>query len=430
MMRLIQQLGEQVVTRGAARRTGYAARRPVRGSNAPIPLYRIGLDGRGEQIATLDPIYPLGCALRYTEPLEWPLAREMRDGWFPGLPYPLDDMRPQGFLGRNFAHQYADLLQVGDDPQQWAEDDVLYVLSVLVSDGAGNYVLGEPAYRRHLETVQRGYPAIGEGQLAAAYPEQATIAMAAGVAGSSAGGEFPKFTACRLLGGVKTHVIVKFSGNDGTPGVQRWADLLVCEHLALETLAQHLPLPAARSRVHQLAGRTFLEVERFDRHGEFGRSPLCSWAALDPALFGMAGSGWNKVAARLLADGYIDAATAAQIAQLWHFGRLIANSDMHDGNLSFVPGLAAQGGKGAPLALAAAYDMLPMRYAPVRGVELPPRDYEPSLPLPDERADWRLAAAAAIAFWHSAGADRRIGAPFRAVCRANGAALKRWAELA
>jgi hypothetical protein len=429
MMRLIQQLGEQVVTRGAARRTGYAARRAIRGSGAAIPLYRIGRDGRGEQIATLDPIYPLGCALRYMAPLEWPLAPEMRDGWFPGLPYPLDDLRPQGFLGRNFAHLYADLLQVGGEPQKWQEDDVLHVLSLLGSDSSGNYILGEPAYRRHLETVQRGYPAIADAQLEQAYAAQAAAAMAAGVAGSSAGGEFPKFTACRLLGGARTHVIVKFSGNDGTPGVQRWSDLLVCEHLALETLAAHLPLAAARSRVHQLAGRTFLEVERFDRHGEFGRSPVCSWAALDAALFGMAGNGWNKAAARLLADGYVDAAAATAIAQLWHFGRLIANSDMHEGNLSFVPGPAGGNskGKGVPLALAPAYDMLPMRYAPVRGVELPPREYEPALPLPAERDDWLPAAAAAIAFWHAAGADKRISAPFRAICRANGAALKRWA---
>jgi hypothetical protein len=68
----------------------------LRGSGESIPLYRIDRKGRGEQVATLDPIYPAGCALRYEQPLEWPLALEMRDGWFPGLPYPLDDKRPQG----------------------------------------------------------------------------------------------------------------------------------------------------------------------------------------------------------------------------------------------------------------------------------------------------------------------------------------------
>jgi hypothetical protein len=417
MMRMVRELGDQVVVRGAARRTSYAARRPLRGSTESIPVYRIDRKGRGEQIAVLDPIYPAGCALRYEQPLEWPLAPEMRDGWFPGLPYPLDDMRPQGFLGRNFARNYAGLLQVGPDPQKWPEDDILYMLAQLGHDTAGNYIIGEAAYRRHLDTLQQGHEMVPER----AYPELAAAAMQAGDAGSSAGGEFPKFTAFREHGGERAHVIVKFSGNDQTPGTQRWADLLVCEHLALDTVSAELRLPAARSRIHRAGQRTFLEVERFDRHGEFGRSAVCSWAALDAALFGMAGENWSRAAARLLAQRYISADTHAQINRLWHYGRLIANSDMHEGNLAFVPGEAGQ----PPLALAPAYDMLPMLYAPARGVELPQRDYAPLLPLPVERDDWLAAADAAMVFWRAASTDERISAGFRAVCKANGKELKR-----
>jgi len=426
MMRMVKELGDQVVVRGAARRTSYAARRPLRGIAESIPLYRIDRKGRGEQVAMLDPIYPAGCALRYEDPLEWPLAPEMRDGWFPGLPYPLDDMRPQGFLGRNFARNYAELLQVGPDPQRWQEDDVLHVLSKLGADAAGNYILGESAYRRHLDTMRRGVTPITEADIGQAYAQQAEIAMAAGVAGSSAGGEFPKFTAFREHDGERAHVIVKFSGNDSTPGTQRWSDLLVCEHLALETVAAHLDLPAARSRICRHGQRTFLEVERFDRHGDFGRSPVCTWAALDAALFGMAGQGWNKAAARMRADRYIEAGTCAAINRLWHFGRLIANNDMHEGNLAFVPGAEGK----PPLALAPAYDMLPMLYAPVRGVELPQREFAPALPLPAEREDWLAAADAAIEFWSMAAADNRISASFRAACRVNGRELRRLKTLA
>jgi hypothetical protein len=426
MMRMVKELGGQVVVRGAARRTSYAARRPLRGSGASIPLYRIDRKGRGEQVAMLDPIYPAGCALRYDQLFEWPLAPEMRDGWFPGLPYPLDDMRPQGFLGRNFARNYAELLQVGPDPQKWQEDDTLHVLSTLGADTAGNYILGEAAYRRHLETMQRGHALMAAEELQQDYMRQAAIAMEAGVAGSSAGGEFPKFTAFREHDGARAHVIVKFSGNDSTPGTQRWSDLLVCEHLALEAVASHLALPAARSRICRYGQRTFLEVERFDRHGDFGRSPVCTWAALDAALFSMAGEGWNKAAARMLADRYIGADTHANINRLWHFGRLIANSDMHEGNLAFVPGGTGK----PPLELAPAYDMLPMLYAPVRGVELPQREFAPALPLPAERVDWLAAADAAIEFWSLAAADERIGAGFRATCRVNGRELRRLRVLA
>ncbi|MYM67187.1 type II toxin-antitoxin system HipA family toxin YjjJ [Pseudoduganella sp. FT55W] len=421
MMRMVRELGDQVVVRGAARRTSYAARRPLRGSTASLPVYRIDQKGRGEQIAVLDPIYPAGCALRYEQQFEWPLAPEMRDGWFPGLPYPLDDMRPQGFLGRNFARNYAGLLQVGADPQKWPEDDILYVLANLGHDTAGNYIIGEAAYRQHLAVMRDGHRLAKQQE----YWALADLAMVAGDAGSSAGGEFPKFTAFREHEGERAHVIVKFSGNDHTPGVQRWSDLLVCEHLALEAIVNELGVPAARSRIFRADNRTFLEVERFDRHGEFGRSAVCTWAALDAALFGLAGENWSRAAARMLADRYISAATHRRINRLWHFGRLIANSDMHEGNLAFVPGAESE----PPLELAPAYDMLPMLYAPARGVELPQREYAPSLPLPAEREDWLAAADAAMAFWRVAAADERISAAFRAVCKANGKELKRLREM-
>ena len=71
-------------------------------------------------------------------------------------------------------------------------------------------------------------------------------------------------------------VQVTFSGG-GSAAEQRWADLLVCEHLALQALAMLPGLAAAPSAiVVQHAGRTLLEVERFDRHGLWGRSPLVS----------------------------------------------------------------------------------------------------------------------------------------------------------
>jgi hypothetical protein len=89
-------------------------------------------------------------------------------------------------------------------------------------------------------------------------------AVGAGVAGSSAAGEFPKFTAAREFERSATpHIIVKFSAADDSPAVRRWADLLVCEPLALEC-ARRLPgVESARSRIVQYGGRTFLEVERY-----------------------------------------------------------------------------------------------------------------------------------------------------------------------
>jgi hypothetical protein len=217
-----------------------------------------------------------------------------------------------------------------------------------------------------------------------------------------------------MIGLEKCHVLVKFSGNDTSPGSQRWADLLVCEHLAHKTIAAELGITASQSRIAMSGGHTFLEVLRFDRHGEFGRSPVCSWLALNAALLGVPDHSWIAGANALYRMKLITRETADDVARIWHFGQLIADTDMHEGNLSFRPGLT----------LAPVYDMLPMMYAPVRGVELPAREFTPRLPLPDESAVWTEAARAAILFWESAGADRRISAAFRALCRANAKLLR------
>ena len=142
-----------------------------------------------------------------------------------------------------------------------------------------------------------------------------------------------------------------------------------------------------------------------------------SWAALNDALIGLAGKPWPQGGAALLKLGYIDTKCLAALQRLWLFGRLIANTDMHDGNLSFRPGLE----------LAPVYDMLPMGYAPLRGVELPIKDFAPLLPLPADRAAWLMAVQAAEHFWSAASADARITADFRTICSQNaGKVRKAW----
>jgi len=107
VMRLVAQIEGEVIRRSGSRRTRYVLRRALRGRNDSLPLYRIDVSGTGHVVGALDLTYPEGSALTFSEPFAWPLDKgEMNDGWFDGLPYPLFDMRPQGFLGRNFAHLY------------------------------------------------------------------------------------------------------------------------------------------------------------------------------------------------------------------------------------------------------------------------------------------------------------------------------------
>ena len=416
LMRAVRAAGPEVLTIGRARRTTYAARRSLRGSAAPLPVFQVDAQGGSAEVGQLDLAYPDGCVFQFLGSALWPLADSMRDGWFDGLPYFLQDLRPDGFLGRQFARAHASVLQLGDDPRQWSDDDVLYAISLLGADQSGSFIVGEGAFRLWLDQVQQPAECLDEERVLDAYPQHAQRAMQDGIIGSSAAGEFPKFTLLRSLNGSPTHVLVKFSGSDNSAGTQRWSDLLICEHLAAQTLAAERGLSSAQTNILQAGNRTFLEAVRFDRHGIRGRSALCSWAAFNHGWFGLPGRPWTEGAAKLLERGLIDSETAQAITQLWHFGQLIGNNDMHDGNLSFRPTPSTAG---PALSVAPTYDMLPMVYAPQRGVELPPVNFAPRLPLPAEREAWQRAAGAADRLWSRAADDGRISAEFRAICADN-----------
>ncbi len=416
LARLAAQLDQEIVRRGSARRTRYALRRTLRGSLQPIALYRIDAKGAGHTVGHLDLLYPEGSALDFAAPFPWPLdTGEMQDGWFDSLPYPVLDMRPQGFLGRNFAHRNWQSLGVPQQVDNWTDDDIVHALSEYGYDQSGDLILGDRAYQAHLDH-RRDWESrlIAPGDLAARYGQLALAALSQGEVGSSAAGEFPKFTAMREIAGVPVSVIVKFSGADGSAAVQRWSDLLVCEHLALQTLAAH-DIPAATSVIHQFTGRTFLEVVRFDRHGAHGRLPLCSLAMINAALLGKSGTAWPTLALAFARSKWLDDKSVERITRLWWFGKLIGNTDMHDGNLSFHPGLG----------VAPAYDMLPMQYAPLRGGEVPVVNFMPALPLPGEAQAWSWAADAAIAYWQHCARDARISDAFRQTCARNAEAVSR-----
>jgi hypothetical protein len=413
LTRAIKGLGASVISGGGSRRIRYALCRPLRGNVAPIPLYRIDERGQGHEIGLLSLLYPEGACLANQAGFPWSLDRDMTDGWFEGLPYPIVDMRPQGFLGRNFASIHSDDLNVPGNLDDWSDDDVVHILSLMGHDQPGDLILGETSYRRFLEFTRKGDARfLSDAQAEELYPRLAEIAMTQGDAGSSAGGEFPKFTASRLLNQRKVDVIVKFSGADDSPAVRRWADLLVCEHLASSVMAKALQLPVAESSVCRYAGRTFLEVVRFDRHGDFGRSPVCTIGSLNAALVG-GSAAWPKTAQAFRDRGWLSDDDVTRVTLIWWFGRLIGNTDMHEGNLAFRPGLQ----------LAPVYDMLPMMYAPASGGEVPVKPYSPALPLPAEAVLWKRAASAAMQFWQTCFEDERIGPDFRRICEDNGRIL-------
>jgi len=417
LLRMLKEQGLRVVRIGATKSARYALRRPLRGMTNPIPVYRVDEQGRGHNAGALDLIQPEGSVLDL-QAMGWPTDQEHRFGRWEGLPYPLYDMQPQGFLGRGFARRHHADLMVPSNPQYCADENIVWALCRLGSDTPGSLSIGNPAYARWLASIANPDIPVSGHALAAHYADLANLAASLGVEGSSAAGEFPKFTASRERVGSSTpQVIVKFSGAEPSSTVRRWADLLVCEHLALVVLEESAGIPAARSRILEASGRTFFEVERFDRHGAFGRSASVTLDVLNVALIGGRERAWPDLVGKLVTMKLAPADIAESVRVLWWFGKLIGNTDMHLGNLSFRLAHAASSQVG--LALTPAYDMLPMLYAPFAGGEIPMSVFSPELPWPREREAWVTACKSALSFWRNAGEDSRISEPFRAICRDN-----------
>lgn len=412
--RLLAAAGARIVRIGRARATRYALARAIGRAGTHWPLYRINADARPETLGTLHALHGDGFWFEASGARPALLQGEFADGLFPGLPWFLDDQRPQGFLGRAFAQRVAADIDAGADIVRWRGDDVVLALLRHGDDAPGNLVLGEASLQRALQSIIA--PLQGEAELS--YSALAEAALRGEAVGSPAAGEQPKFAITLENDGSLRPVIVKFSDRVDTPAGRRWADLLVCEHLAGEVLHTH-GLPAAQSRIVEAGSRVFLESTRFDRTPARGRRGLVSLAALDAAFYAHVRVDWNVFAIELERDGWLDAVDAHRLRLFYWDGRLIANSDMHLGNA------ALHLVDHRPLPLAPCYDMLPMRFRPAASGEIVERRYEIALPTPEQHTEWRTAALMARDFWLRVAIDPRISAPFRTIAADADAALQR-----
>jgi DNA-binding transcriptional ArsR family regulator len=377
--RALTELGDEVVRIGAARSIQYTLRDTTRGL-PDIPVYRVDAEGRIRQLGTLIPVRPEGFVMCQEDGVT--LHSD-------GLPWWLFDMRPQGYLGRAYAACHGVELGLPERLSDWTDAHALRALIGHGHDVVGNLLLGDVARARFLAAPLPD--PITDGQKAEEYARLALEAARGEIPGSSAGGEQPKFTAFAMTPDGPRHVIVKFSELEEGPVSERWRDLLLGEHLALDTLRE-AGIPAAKTRVFDHSGQRFLEVERFDRIGNLGRHALISLAALDAEFVGAGTSGWPIIARRLAADRQIRPEAANGADLLWAFGTLIGNSDMHSGNLSFVSE------HGRPYNIAPAYDMTPMAFAPRSGGGLPDTISESTIHASVPNETWRCAEELARAF--------------------------------
>lgn len=386
-----------IVRLGKARASRYALAQDVRNMGSSWPLYRVDADAQLERVGVLHALAYQQQGMAFTMERDVPALRVGefavgKDAVYPDLPWWLDDQRPQGFLGRALAKSLPPTLPLPQNILRWQRDDILQALLSAGHDAIGNWVLGEHNAQQTLRSIQQPTPAIRRDDRPQQFARLAEQALAGELVGSSAGGEQPKFlTRVESADGAQ-HCIVKFTERVEYPAAQRWADLLRCEHIALEVLRAH-GFPAAQSESVEGGGRVFLQTTRFDRNAAGGRYGLVSLATFDAAYLGMGGAPWWQVAPRMQQLGWLSAEDAQQLSIIGWFGELIANTDMHFGNVSFY--LDDQ----QPLRLAPVYDMLPMLYRPGPQGEIVERSFNPALPLPEQRDPYEQAEIMARQFW-------------------------------
>ncbi|MDO9437545.1 type II toxin-antitoxin system HipA family toxin YjjJ [Hydrogenophaga sp.] len=383
----------QVLKVGAARAQRYLLPRQIEGVGSDVPLMRVDAQGKASAFGRM---VPLPGGRFWVDEADG--VSELHDA----LPWFLQDMRPQGFMGRAFVQAHPELRLPGD-LRHWSDDDVLKALVQRGDDLPGNLIIGQPAFER-FHSLQQRQSRVTKPERD--YPALAEQAMQGTLPGSSAGGEQPKF--CTTLNGHA--VIVKFSPAGDAPTDQRWRDLLVCEHLALQTLAQ-AGLPAAETRIVIAQGRVFMEAQRFDRTAQ-GRIGMVSLLVYDAQYVGQMDD-WAATSQRMAARRLLTEDDAAHLQLLDAFGALIANTDRHYGNISLLL-------EDDDWRLSPTYDMLPMLYAPLNG-ELVARDFSarPLHPTAHTLAHWPQACELAMRFWTSAAQDERISVSFKETAKKN-----------
>ncbi len=388
---------------GNGRAACYGLADPVADLGASWPLYVIDRDGAPDQVGRL---HRLAGGPWWLESADnWPCLLMAGRSIFPGLPWFLDDVRPQGFLGRAFAQRHGRALGQGTDPAEWSNAAVAESLLRFGGDLPGAFVLGRDALARAM-TGENAFLTIPENR-PRDYVNFASAILNGEVTASSAGGEQPKFTATISGPDGLRHVLVKFSPSVTHPEGRRWADLLFAEMTAHQILAEQ-GFPVPRAEILDSGDRRFLQVDRFDRTAR-GRIPVVSLRAVDAAFFGLLHTPWPDAAHRLQHAGWLDAADAMRLAQLHAFGWLIHNTDMHYGNASLMVSHRL------PATLAPVYDMLPMGYRPglegqIPGVSAPALADAATAPKSPERR-W------ATAFWDAIAQSQMVSPEFRTIAQ-------------
>lgn len=395
----LTRLGSAVIKLGAARSTRYARTHPI-----------LGLDTR--QIIRLAGPHPdegVFGDLRFLHGDQMHVRGPGKSTWLcqKALPWWLSTLRPQGFLGRQYARLRPDFPV---DPDHWSLPQTLYMAANHFHDPPGAFSIG--SYTAPPSSID-----VALAHRSEAFDKLADASALGLPAGSSAGGEQPKFL-CRVEGSA---VVVKFSPPRGTPFGERWHDLLQLEHLANTLLLEH-GVPSAQTELVSTRKRTYLQSIRFDRIGANGKRHVVAAAPVHEAFVKATRRHWVATAEALVAQKLLTTEHLRSVACIYLFGQAIGNTDMHFGNLSFfVDDVTRPVFVPTPV-----YDMLPMVWRPgVHGGELELTPIQPQHQPTGFEAQAQQAHAWAIEFWERSAQLSGLGNTMREACAANARGLQR-----
>ena len=391
-------LGDEVHKLGAARSTRYALAQSILGLPARQSIRLDGPHPDQGTFGSLTMLHGNRVHVRGPRQQQW-----LADA---ALPWWLSPLQAQGFLGRQFARLRPDF---SPDPEHWSLLQTLYMAANHLSDPPGAFSLGAANLQTGSHDTLAANDGVGFDRLA----ERASDALPAG---SSAGGEQPKFIA-RVDG---LPVIVKFTPPRGTPFGERWHDLLHLEHLALEVLQEHGVASAQTTLVHT-PRRTYLLSLRFDRIGATGKRHVVAASALHDTFVRGSRRHWVASAQSLCTQGMLTHTQVRTIASIYLFGQYIGNTDMHFGNLSFFVDDVSR----PILVPTPVYDMLPMLWRPgVHGGELDAGPVQPMLQPAGFEAQAAQARAWATTYWQRAAGLPALSAGLRASSAMNADRLR------
>lgn len=406
LSRLIQSLSNEVVTMGKGRATCYGLPRKIHNQTSCVSIYTI--DPRGDAH-----IYGQLTALRGGQ--YWWEQTDKVGEIFPSIPWFIEDLLINGYGARSFAYRYSELLRLPRRLADWNSEDKFFAASQFGDDQTGNLLIGEESLARYFSKARNMPPPVELNDRPWQYPQLAQKTLTGELDSVLMGGEQPKFSVCVNDQGTPCHMLVKFSPAVDSNEARRYADLLICEHLALEAV-RTAGYNAARSRIVIAGRQVFLCLKRFDRRGALGRLPMVSLKALQLRTSSPCDN-WIDAALRLQKRELISSQDAQKLRWLTLFSDLIGNTNQHFQNISLIPHQQNF------YILAPIYGIRPTLYEPIAG-EIPQRLFTPP-PIRNEIAnELPSALEAAIFFWKSAAIDERISAEFRQICYENCELLK------